>query len=203
MLNAVLIFVTLMAFGAIHSAFASHTAKALAQRIVGADFAAWVYRLFFNFSAVLTVLPVMYLVWTLPDHVLYRFPEPLNYLAVALQALTVLGMLYALYQMDFLFFAGLRQLIDPLHTSIESTSTAQLVTHGLHRYVRHPLYTTSLIILYLASPMSVNWLAFAVSCNVYFCLGSIFEERKLLREFGDAYRAYQQRVPRLLPRPWR
>ena len=50
--------------------------------------------------------------------------------------------------------------------------------------------------------MSLNWLAFAVSCNVYFFIGSIFEERKLVREFGDAYRAYQQRVPRLLPRPW-
>ena len=94
-------------------------------------------------------------------------------------------------------------MIDPPHTSIDSTSTAQLVTDGLHRYVRHPLYTTSLIILYLISPMSLNWLAFAVSCHVYFYLGSIFEERKLVREFGVAYRVYQQRVPRLVPQPWR
>jgi protein-S-isoprenylcysteine O-methyltransferase Ste14 len=87
--------------------------------------------------------------------------------------------------------------------SIESTSTPRLVTNGLHRLVRHPLYTTSLIVLYLASPMSLNWLAFAISCHAYFFVGSIFEERKLVREFGIAYRAYQQRVPRLLPRPWR
>ncbi len=45
--------------------------------------------------------------------------------------------------------------------------------------------------------------ALTQSCNVYFFVGSIFEERKLVREFGAAYRAYQQRVPRLLPRPWR
>ena len=92
--------------------------------------------------------------------------------------------------MDAWFFLGLRQLGEP--SSIDSTSTAQLVTTGLYRIVRHPLYTFSLIALYLTSPMSVNWLAFAVSCNVYFYLGSIFEERKLVREFGDAYRAYQR-----------
>jgi protein-S-isoprenylcysteine O-methyltransferase Ste14 len=87
--------------------------------------------------------------------------------------------------------------------SIDLHFHTQLVTNGLHRFVRHPLYTTSLIVLYLASPMSLNGLAFAVSCHVYFFIGSIFEERKLVREFGAAYRAYQQRVPRLMPRPWR
>jgi protein-S-isoprenylcysteine O-methyltransferase Ste14 len=51
--------------------------------------------------------------------------------------------------------------------------------------------------------MSLNGLAVAVSCHIYFFIGSIFEERKLVREFGAAYRAYQQRVPRLMPRPWR
>ena len=203
MRNGLLIFIALIAFGALHSILASHTAKALAQRLVGAAFATMTYRLFFNFIAALTVLPSLYLVWTLPDREVYRLPEPVNYVALLIQALAVLGLIYALYQLDFFFFLGIRQVIEPPHTSIDATSTAQLVTSGLHRYVRHPLYTTSLIILYLTSPMTINWLAFAVSCNVYFFLGSIFEERKLVREFGAAYRDYQQRVPRLLPRPWR
>ena len=203
MLNVFLIFITLQAFGAIHSLLASHTTKAIAQRLLGTEFATMSYRLFFNVSAVMTVLPVLYLVWTLPDRELYRLPLPLSYVALTLQGLAAAGLVYALYQMDVFFFIGLRQVIDPPHTSIDATSTAQLVTNGLQRYVRHPLYTTSLIILYLASPMTLNWLAFAFSCNVYFFIGSIFEERKLVREFGAAYRAYQQQVPRLLPRPWR
>jgi protein-S-isoprenylcysteine O-methyltransferase Ste14 len=206
MLNALLIFVTLMAFGVVHSLLASHEAKQIAQRLLGRNVATATYRLVFNVLAFVTFLPALYLVFRLPDQELYRFPAPWDSIALGLQALATLGLLYAVYQMDAWFFLGLRQLGEPPqlggHYSIDSTSTSHLVTNGVHRFVRHPLYTTSLIVLYLASPMSLNWLAFAVSCHVYFFVGSIFEERKLVREFGDAYRLYQQRVPRLLPRPW-
>jgi methanethiol S-methyltransferase len=201
MLNFLLIFLTLMAFGVVHSLLASHEAKQIAQRLLGRNVATATYRLVFNVLALVTILPAMYLVFRLPDRELYRFPAPWDSIALGLQVLAGLGLLYSVYQMDAWFFLGVRQLGEP--SSIDSTSTPQLVTNGLHHFVRHPLYTTSLITLYLASPMSLNWLAFAVSCNVYFFIGSIFEESKLVREFGDAYHLYQQRVPRLLPRPWK
>jgi methanethiol S-methyltransferase len=206
MLNVLLIFLTLMAFGVVHSLLASREAKQIAQRFLGRNVATATYRLVYNVLAFATILPALYLVFRLPDRELYRFPAPWDAIALGMQVLAALGLLYAVYQMDVWFFLGLRQLGEPpqlgIRYSIDSTSTPQLVTNGLHRFVRHPLYTTSLIVLYLASPMSLNWLAFAISCNVYFFVGSIFEERKLVREFGDAYRAYQQRVPRLLPQPW-
>ena len=206
MLNALLIFTTLMAFGAVHSLLASHQAKLFAQRLLGVNVATATYRLVYNVIAVATVLPALYLVFRLPDRELYRFSAPWDSIALGMRVLAALGLLYAVYQLDVWFFLGLRQLGEPpqlgMRYSIDSTSTRQLVTNGLHHFVRHPLYTTSLIVLYLASPMSLNGLAFAISCNVYFFIGAIFEERKLMREFGATYRAYQQHVPRLLPRPW-
>lgn len=207
MLNAVLICVALMAFGVIHSLLASHEAKQAAQRLLGRNVATATYRLVFNVLAFATILPALYLVFRLPDRELYRFPTPWDSIVLGLQVLAALGLLYSVYQMDAWFFLGVRQLGEPPQLggrySIASTSTPHLVTNGLHRFVRHPLYTTSLIMLYLASPMSLNWLAFTIGCNVYFFVGSIFEERKLVREFGGAYCTYQQRVPRLLPHPWR
>ncbi len=49
--------------------------------------------------------------------------------------------------------------------------------------------------------MTVNILAFNVASTLYFWIGSIFEERKLIAEFGPAYRLHQQQVPRLFPWP--
>src|SRR5512136_541643 len=179
-MNVLLIFITLMAFGVIHSLLASHEAKQIAQRLLGCNVATATYRLVYNVLALATILPALYLVFRLPDRELYRFPAPWDVIALGLQVLAALALLYSVYQMDVWFFLGLRQLGEPpqvgIRYSIDSTSTPQLVTNGLHRFVRHPLYTTSLIVLYLTSPLSLNWLAFAISCNVYFFIGSIFEE---------------------------
>ena len=49
--------------------------------------------------------------------------------------------------------------------------------------------------------MTPNLLTLNIGVTLYFWIGSIFEERKLVREFGDAYRAHQARVPRLFPWP--
>ncbi len=195
------IWAALIIFAVIHTALASHGAKAIAARLLGARLAEATYRLIFNLFAFVTLIPALYLAWTLPDTELYRFQAPFDTIALVIQGLALVGLAYSVYQMDWTFFVGLRQLSGPpANTTLDSTSTAQLVTTGLHRYVRHPLYTTSLISLYLVSPMTFNRLALVVGVHAYFWIGSIFEERKLVREFGDAYRDYQRRVPRLLPR---
>ncbi|MBP7690084.1 MAG: isoprenylcysteine carboxylmethyltransferase family protein [Thermoflexales bacterium] len=201
MREIVQIWAALIIFAVSHTALASHGAKAIAARLLGARVAEATYRLIYNALALVVVAPALYLAWTLPDVELYRFPAPLDSIALIVQSVAALGLAYSVYQMDWTFFVGLRQIVGPpAQTTLDSTSTAQLVTTGLHRFVRHPLYTTSLIVLYLVSPMTLNRLALVVGIHVYFFVGSLFEERKLVREFGDAYRDYQHRVPRLFPR---
>ena len=51
--------------------------------------------------------------------------------------------------------------------------------------------------------MTANWAALVAVSAAYFYIGSIPEEQKLIEEFGDAYRRYQDVVPRLIPRPGR
>jgi protein-S-isoprenylcysteine O-methyltransferase Ste14 len=48
--------------------------------------------------------------------------------------------------------------------------------------------------------MSVGHLVLVVGLSTYLVVGLIFEERALLRIFGDAYADYQRRVPMLIPR---
>jgi protein-S-isoprenylcysteine O-methyltransferase Ste14 len=81
-------------------------------------------------------------------------------------------------------------------------ATATLVTTGPYRWIRHPMYTTVLILVTAVTLLTAN-LAIAFSGLAMFALlaaRSRLEERRLEEKFGDAYRAYQRRTGRFLPR---
>jgi protein-S-isoprenylcysteine O-methyltransferase Ste14 len=89
---------------------------------------------------------------------------------------------------------GLQQLYRP-----ENIKTQKLVIRGLYRWVRHPLYTTGLLFIWLAPVMTINLLALIFSLSLYLVVGAHVEERKLILEFGQTYRDYQERTPMLIP----
>jgi protein-S-isoprenylcysteine O-methyltransferase Ste14 len=70
---------------------------------------------------------------------------------------------------------------------------------GLYQYVRHPLYTFSLLILWLSPNMSLNSFIVYAALTIYVLIGIIFEERKLIREFGQEYETYRNATPMLIP----
>lgn len=69
---------------------------------------------------------------------------------------------------------------------------------GPHAWVRHPLYAGGYLILWGAA-ISPLGLATALWGSLYLALGTWFEERKLLAEYGETYACYRRRVPALIP----
>jgi protein-S-isoprenylcysteine O-methyltransferase Ste14 len=65
--------------------------------------------------------------------------------------------------------------------------------------VRHPLYTFGLLFIWLTSTVSQNSLTVYIGATLYTLIGAYFEERKLLREFGDSYAEYKKKTPMLIP----
>ena len=199
-----LILTAMLGFGAVHSLLASPAAKSIVRDALGKQFTHGWYRVLYNGVAVASLLPAVVLVAALPDRELYRITPPFSALAIIVQTIAGLGVLYSVYQIDAMHFAGVKQWLGWLKgvdvLSESDTSASRLVVDGLHRYVRHPLYTTSLVGLWLVSPMTINLLVLFSAVTLYFYVGSIFEERKLVGEFGEAYREYQRQVPRLVPR---
>jgi protein-S-isoprenylcysteine O-methyltransferase Ste14 len=74
-----------------------------------------------------------------------------------------------------------------------------LSTPYLYRYVRHPLYLGFLIVSWSTPHMTVGHALFAGGITAYLAIGIRFEERDLVRHFGDAYHTYQSQVPMLVP----
>jgi protein-S-isoprenylcysteine O-methyltransferase Ste14 len=178
-------------WGLVHSFLASHAAKDFARRVFGAGFMR-LYRLAYNIFSAVSFLPVLWLVATLPDHILYSVPVPWKYFMFIGQGLAALCLLIAVLQTDSLYFVGLRQLF-------EEDKPGGLVTGGFYKFVRHPIYTFSLLFLWLNPNMTVNSLTFYVGGTLYFLIGAYFEERKLLHEFGSVYAEYKAVTPMLIP----
>lgn len=182
---------TIALWGIVHSSLASLGTKSFVRRQLG-EGAMKFYRLLYNLFAVISFLPVLYLMVVLPDRPLYQVPAPWSYLMFLGQGISALLLLFAVFQTDLLSFIGLRQLF-------EAEQKGDLVTGGLYRWVRHPLYTFSLLVLWLSPSMSVNSFIVYLALTLYILIGILFEERKLLREFGQQYMDYKSVTPMLIP----
>jgi len=177
--------------GTAHSLLASTGIKDLLRHAFGNGFMKF-YRLLYNIYAVISILPVYYLMVTLPDRNLYQISAPYNYLMRVGQGASIFFLFVAIFQTDLLSFAGLRQLF-------EEEKTGSLITGGLYHFVRHPLYTFSLLILWFSPSMSLNSFIVYSALTLYVLIGIIFEERKLFREFGQQYEEYRSVTPMLIP----
>lgn len=189
------VILSLAFYGIIHSTLASLTWKGWVRRRVGVFRYNRFYRLFFNFMAAATITPALVLVVLLPDEPLYTLRFPWLVLTGLIQLLAVLGLAAGVMQTGGANFLGLEQLFQPE----KAAQPRRFVSGGLYRWVRHPLYFFSLLILWLFPVMSWNILAFNIGATLYLTIGSHFEERKLLIEFGERYAAYQRCTPMFIP----
>jgi methanethiol S-methyltransferase len=86
--------------------------------------------------------------------------------------------------------------IDPLELAgIRGPSSPDwLQVRGPYRFVRHPLYLGWMFVVFGAAHMTGDRLAFATISTAYLVVAIPWEERSLLRTFGDEYARYQQQV---------
>ena len=83
----------------------------------------------------------------------------------------------------------------------KGASEEGLIQTGLYAYVRHPLYIGTILfvlsIVFLFPLVSLG--IFFISMLLYLPIGIHFEEKKLIREYGQSYIDYRQKVKSLIP----
>jgi len=70
---------------------------------------------------------------------------------------------------------------------------------GPYRWVRHPLYLFTLMMIWSYPGLTADRLLFNILWSGWVIIGSVLEERDLAAEFGQPYRDYQRTVPMLVP----
>jgi len=103
--------------------------------------------------------------------------------------------------LDHFHLLGLAQAYRAYVSQVPDPTADRLQVHGPYRLVRHPLMTGLLLCFWCASTFTVGQLLWAAVMTGYIVLGTVLEERDLVRRFGDDYRRYASAVPAFFPAP--
>ena len=197
-LDVIIIVILFAVFGYTHSLLASEKIKIRFKKIFG-DLIAF-YRLLYNLLAVVS-LYIIYLILPKPHIKIYDLQYPFDLVTLIPQFLSLAGIIWAFKYICFKEFIGL----DQINRFIEKNYTTELDEdftlriEGPYRYSRHPVYFFSVTFLLFRPTMDLFYLTFLLCTVVYFYIGSYFEEKKLVRQFGELYEDYRKEVPRIIP----
>ncbi len=181
-------------YGVIHSFTASLSMKAWARRQFGEPGQRY-YRLGYVLLSIPTTLAYVGLIVLLPDARIYTLSVPWVYLTLFIQAVALVGAAVTMRASGLFDFLGL----SALRAKSSIKLSGGLVTGGFYTWCRHPIYFLGLVLLWFVPMMTWNFLAFAIGVTVYLLIGSLFEERKMVVEFGEEYLAYRKKTPWIIP----
>jgi protein-S-isoprenylcysteine O-methyltransferase Ste14 len=139
----------------------------------------------------LFVIPAIYVVTNRPAFADYPFNQAAAWLGAVVFALSLT-----------LFYRTHRDLGRFWSVTLEIRQTHQLVTSGVYRYIRHPMYAAFFLWALAQALLLPNWIAGLAGIAAFgnlFCFRIRREERMMEATFGDAYRAYASRTWRLVP----
>ena len=139
----------------------------------------------------LGVVPLVYVATAMPRFAAYSF-HPLC---------AWLGLFFAIAAL-VIFYLTHRALGRNWSMSLEVRENHELVTGGIYRRVRHPMYSAFWLWAVAQALLLPNWIAgFAglAGFGILFYGRVAREERMMLETFGDSYRAYMARTGRVFP----
>jgi protein-S-isoprenylcysteine O-methyltransferase Ste14 len=139
----------------------------------------------------LGILPLIYVATAIPHFAAYTF-QPVS---------AWLGLFFATAALT-MFQLTHRALGRNWSISLDVRENHRLVTDGVYRRVRHPMYSAFWLWAIAQALLLPNWVAgFAglVGFGILYFGRVGREERMMLETFGDSYRAYMSRTARVFP----
>ena len=198
-------------FGLLHSVGAQEPFKDALARWTSQFFVDHFWRLVYcGLSYVALYYGIAALHWarnTEYDVWLIAYPDWLWQLVVVLHLGSIALLYVAFLQSDYLEFLGFKQAYRGLLAifgrpaaapELRLFGTDRLDVGGVYNWVRHPMMVGGLLFLLTSGP-SLNNMVYTAMYTAYMVIGGYYEERRLIRVFGEDYRRYQRRVGAFFP----
>ena len=129
------------------------------------------------------------------------FVEPLAWYQLISWILLILSLFLVIEGLRLLRLIGKPDTNRAGESLIGMEKTTQLVTIGVYKYIRHPLYSSLLFLAWGAFFKSPSWIgsALALGASLFLILTAKAEEAENSRYFGVAYQAYQKHTQMFIP----
>jgi protein-S-isoprenylcysteine O-methyltransferase Ste14 len=105
----------------------------------------------------------------------------------------------------WLFYRSHADLGTNWSITLEVREQHRLITHGIYRRIRHPMYFAMIVYSLGQALVIPNWVAGPsnlVAFTILFALRVHAEEQMMTDMFGDEYTTYAARTKRLVPGVW-
>lgn len=138
------------------------------------------------------ILPSIYSFTNWLDFANYSLPDWLGWLGVVLMACAL-----------FIFWRSHVDLKSNWSPSLEIRSDHTLITNGIYRSLRHPMYASQWVWVFAQLLLLQNWLAGPIGLLVFapfYFLRVRAEEQLMLDTFGDQYQEYMTQTGGVIPK---
>ena len=190
--------VIVIAWCFLHSAMISISVTDYLKRSLGPRLR--YYRLFFNMVSAVALVPVVLFAHAVRTQPVFSWDGYLRIVQVLMLGTSGLLFFLGARHYDARQFLGIKQIREG--TSNKAlTDSGKLDTSGVLGMVRHPWYSAAMLLIW-AGQMDVSTIIVNIILTAYLIIGTFLEERKLVREFREEYRAYQKRVSMFIPFLW-
>jgi protein-S-isoprenylcysteine O-methyltransferase Ste14 len=147
------------------------------------------------------VLLTLVVFWQESSRTLVSVGGVLRWSLRAVYCFAMLGLAWAIVALGSFDGLGLKPILDRWRKT--RSSPMPFTVRGPYRWIRHPLYLFSMLMIWAYPDITMDRLLFNVLFTAWIFVGTVLEERDLVVAFGDSYREYQREVPMLLPRSLR
>ncbi len=175
-----------------HSLLAANSVKEFISNLFSIK-SAHIYRIAYNLIALSGIIFLLWLQYTTPSKILFDPIMLTDCIAFGAMLAGLVIMIASIRNYDWKSFIG-----------ITAERINSLVISGMNKYVRHPLYSGTMLFITgfcFWQPYNKNLLLLLLMW-IYLAIGIIYEEKKLVKIYGPEYKDYQKKVKKMIPFIW-
>ena len=202
-MNSSICFFIWAIFGLQHSILARPFFKLFIKKQLGSKFEIHIYPLVYFIIQCIIFFACYDLIKHLKPEIIYFYlDKKMELIVYILSRFANIFLILTVFHFDIGKFTGITQFMELFNNKNENNDqlVQRLNSSYLYKYIRHPMYL-GIILVYITSSTVYSNIYFAnlFSIIFYIDLGSYFEEKTLIRKFGNIYKEYQLKSKKFIP----